>query len=166
MIILIVEYREENLQRNLYQERHIMKKLAIILAVMALAGCSSQTQTVVSNKQVVIDSSTTRSSLDWAGVYEGVLPCADCEGIQTTLTLNQNDTYSVELVYKKGKAKFMPEVIKGDFVWDKNKPLIYLQYNGQKNTLFVGEGYVTAYDINGQPIQSQLNYTLKQVKVF
>jgi uncharacterized lipoprotein NlpE involved in copper resistance len=34
-----------------------------------------------------------RISLDWAGTYEGVLPCADCPGTKTRLTLNQDGSY-------------------------------------------------------------------------
>ena len=33
-----------------------------------------------------------RNSLDWAGIYEGVLPCADCPGIQTRLTLSRDES--------------------------------------------------------------------------
>ena len=36
------------------------------------------------------DSSAT--SLDWEGVYRGVVPCADCEGIVTTITLRRDGT--------------------------------------------------------------------------
>ncbi|MFN2373271.1 MAG: copper resistance protein NlpE N-terminal domain-containing protein [Cyclonatronaceae bacterium] len=39
------------------------------------------------------------NSLDWHGTYTGVLPCADCEGISTTLTLNADETYHLISVY-------------------------------------------------------------------
>ncbi len=41
------------------------------------------------------DMHTSQNSLDWAGVYEGVLPCADCPGIQTRLTLSRDETYEL-----------------------------------------------------------------------
>ena len=30
------------------------------------------------------------NSLDWEGIYTGLLPCADCEGIQTVIKLNRD----------------------------------------------------------------------------
>lgn len=149
-----------------------MKKLSIIFAAMIMAGCATQNQQVIdhantyNNQQGVVDNSITRSSLDWAGVYEGVLPCADCEGIKTTLTLNSDDSFKLEQAYQKGKMTFIPPASEGKIEWDKSKPLIYLQYGDEKHTFFVGEGYVKAYDMEGKPIQSQLNYTLQQVNVF
>ncbi|WP_392559685.1 copper resistance protein NlpE [Orbus mooreae] len=146
-----------------------MKKLAVIFAVMAVAGCSTQNQQTVNSAaqpQAVVDSSTARNSLDWAGVYEGVLPCADCEGIKTTLILNSDNSFKLEQVYQKGKNTFMPQATEGQIEWNKSKPLIYLKEGDETRTFFIGEGYVTAYDMEGQPIQSSLNYTLKQIKVF
>ncbi|WP_297404133.1 copper resistance protein NlpE [uncultured Akkermansia sp.] len=37
------------------------------------------------------------------GTYEGILPAADCEGIKTTLTLNNNKTYVLRSEYIGGK---------------------------------------------------------------
>nr|WP_250850238.1 copper resistance protein NlpE N-terminal domain-containing protein [Acinetobacter sp. ANC 5378] len=38
---------------------------------------------------------TVETSLDWAGEYKGVFPCADCEGIETDLELKSNVLSSV-----------------------------------------------------------------------
>ncbi|GGD94473.1 copper resistance protein NlpE [Planktosalinus lacus] len=40
------------------------------------------------------DISTSENSLDWHGTYQGILPCADCEGIQTEVTLHDNNTHN------------------------------------------------------------------------
>src|SRR5699024_3151433 len=37
------------------------------------------------------------------GMYKGVLPCADCEGIETVITLNDDHTYSKTSTYLKGE---------------------------------------------------------------
>jgi uncharacterized lipoprotein NlpE involved in copper resistance len=39
------------------------------------------------------DVHNSRNALDWAGTYEGVLPCADCPGTKTRLTLNYDGSY-------------------------------------------------------------------------
>lgn len=148
-----------------------MKKLSIIVAVMVLAGCSAQNSkttdsSIPVHQGTVIDSSTARNALDWAGVYEGVLPCADCEGIKTTLTLNSDNSFKLEQAYEKGNTTYITKPVVGKFVWNKTKPLISFKDGDDTRTYFIGEGYATAYDMEGNPIQSQLNYTLKQVKVF
>lgn len=38
----------------------------------------------------------------WAGSYEGTLPCADCAGIETTIILNNDNTYEKHETYLKG----------------------------------------------------------------
>jgi uncharacterized lipoprotein NlpE involved in copper resistance len=48
-----------------------------------------------------------RNSLDWAGVYKGTLPCADCEGIQEEIRLNDDLTYEMVSTYLgKGENGF------------------------------------------------------------
>ncbi len=45
------------------------------------------------------DKSNSANSLDWAGEYKGVVPCADCEGIETSLTLNMDQSYQLSTIY-------------------------------------------------------------------
>ncbi|MFU8831928.1 MAG: copper resistance protein NlpE N-terminal domain-containing protein, partial [Wenzhouxiangella sp.] len=33
---------------------------------------------------------SSRLSLDWVGTYSGVVPCASCPGIETSITLNDD----------------------------------------------------------------------------
>ena len=40
-------------------------------------------------------SDNSQTSLDWDGIYYGVLPCADCPGIQTTLYLNKDLSFKL-----------------------------------------------------------------------
>jgi len=44
--------------------------------------------------------------LDWDGTYQGVIRCADCEGIQLVIKLNTDLTYSLQMKYlgKDGKV--------------------------------------------------------------
>ena len=37
-----------------------------------------------------------KNSLDYIGTYKGILPCADCEGIETELELNSDKTYEIK----------------------------------------------------------------------
>ena len=58
-----------------------------------------------------MDSHTARDSLDWAGSYEGVLPCADCPGIRTRVTLSDNGRYEKQTQYLDRQPQ--PEVVAG-----------------------------------------------------
>lgn len=46
----------------------------------------------------------------YLGTYEGVLPCADCEGIKTKITFNKDTTYDLEVEYLGGKEE-MPKIV-------------------------------------------------------
>ena len=100
-----------------------MKKsiIAISLASLVLAACSKTenkkveeqtpaTTETVSEATVADTAHTAENSLDWNGTYKGVLPCADCEGLETTVVVNENNTYCV-------KTKYLG---KGDKVFEKN----------------------------------------------
>ena len=94
-----------------------------LLAVLGLvAACgdrngSGQPATGPSHSkasQALPDSS--RTSVDWAGSYHGVLPCADCEGIDTTITLSRDLTFVLRSRYL-GKSDRVFER-RGSFTWD------------------------------------------------
>ena len=84
------------------------------------------------------DSHTSQNSLDWAGVYEGVLPCADCPGIKTRLTLNRDGTYERVMQYleRQGAA----ETVRGLFTWQASGNAITLDEHGGGQQYSVGEG--------------------------
>ena len=134
----------------------MIKKLGLCFAIVGLlAGCAANT------------THTAKNSLSWGGVYQGVLPCADCEGIKTTLVLNYDGTFSLSEEYKKGLMTFLPQAVEGNIIWDEQNPsLIILGDNVTSRVYFVGENYIRAYGMDKQPIQSSLNYTLNQIEHF
>jgi uncharacterized lipoprotein NlpE involved in copper resistance len=89
------------------------------------------------------------NSLDWYGTYEGVVPCADCPGIKTTLTLNENKSFKLEEEYLEKKARNEDQ---GTFQWDPAGSVITLNGNVAKYKYKVGENTITQLDTNGQPI--------------
>lgn len=111
------------------------------------------------------DPHNAQNSLDWAGTYTGVTPCADCEGIQTELTLNPDMTYILKTNYM-GKDTHFPED-RGTFKWDSTGAkveLIGLKDRG--NTFFVGENMLKQLDMDGKEITGPLadKYVLKKTK--
>ena len=76
-----------------------------------LLACTGQKTAPLSG---TMDNSQT--SLDWIGIYKGILPCADCEGIVTMIQLNKDLTYT-KLTQYQGKSleRFTQS---GSFQWN------------------------------------------------
>lgn len=84
---------------------------------------------------------TSRTSLDWAGLYEGTLPCADCPGIRTRLTLQQDNTYQLQSQYLDRQPS--PQTAQGRFTWLQDGVTIQLDAAGANQRYLVGENRLT-----------------------
>jgi uncharacterized lipoprotein NlpE involved in copper resistance len=103
-------------------------------------------------------------SLDWNGTYKGMIPCADCEGIETWLTLNLDKTYLLKTKYK-GKSESVQEN-SGKFNWNSAGSIITLGgVVNAPNQYLVGEGKLFQLDMSGKRITGNLsgNYELTKV---
>lgn len=70
------------------------------------------------------DGHNSQIALDWDGLYTGLLPCADCEGIKTIVTLKKNGTYTRVTRYEgKSKAIFNE---RGQFEWSEDGSTVLL----------------------------------------
>ena len=74
---------------------------AVAAAALALAGCNAHTNDDVAKADNTNTTQTTQSASATpttaqqnAGVYSGVLPAADCEGIRTSLYIRPDGTYT------------------------------------------------------------------------
>ncbi|WP_372872340.1 copper resistance protein NlpE [Shewanella sp.] len=100
--------------------------------------------------QPIGDSS--RTSLDWPGSYQGVLPCASCEGIKTQLTLNADGSYLLHTRYLgENEDKLIEE--QGHFDWNERGGAIQLE-NG--TWYQVGENQLFMLDQEGNRITGAL----------
>jgi heat shock protein HslJ len=129
----------------------------ILVATFGIFSCSSSKKTTSSKEIQVGDNSMT--SIDWPGTYQGILPCADCEGIKTRLVLNEDLTYSLKTSYL-GKEDNIFET-KGTFTWDKSGSKIMLD-NLEKQVYQVGENKLFHLDKSGNRITGDLanNYIM------
>jgi copper homeostasis protein (lipoprotein) len=104
------------------------------------------------------------NSLDWNGTYQGIVPCASCEGIKTTLVLNQDFSYVLSTQYL-GKSEEIFEV-KGTFKWNEAGNTITLDgIKDTPNQFFVGENTLIQLDMSGNRITGDLadKYMLSKV---
>ncbi|MCG3863965.1 MULTISPECIES: copper resistance protein NlpE [unclassified Photobacterium] len=150
-----------------------MKKtiLATVLLGLVLVGCdqaSDKTSSTVpaANGQVTELSKAddnAKNSLDWMGEYTGIEPCADCSGIETSLTLKDDGTYILDQTYQGKETK--PLTTEGKFNWNDEGDTITLNLGGGQSTqYFVSEQRIFHLDKDGKRVQGDLAdaYTLKK----
>ena len=114
-------------------------KVALILFVLisVLPACEQQKASAAPSEQRA-DLHTSQNSIDWAGVYEGILPCADCPGIKTRLTLNSDGTYERVVQYLGRQST--EQIVRGQFTRQASGNAITLDQHGGGQQYPVGEG--------------------------
>lgn len=94
-------------------------------------------------------------SLDWNGTYRGTLPCADCEGIETWITLNLDKTYLLKTKYIGRSETYLEH--KGSFTWnDAGSTIILSDVRENPKQFLVGEGKLFQLDMSGKRITGDL----------
>lgn len=139
-----------------------MMKSVIAVLIVALAIACAETRNFKDNKSTAMADSS-RTSLDWPGTYNGIVPCADCEGIETALTLHEDGTYLLKTKYL-GKSETI-NMVNGAFSWNDAGSVITLNGidNGPSQYL-VGENGLVQLDLQGNRITGALaqKYVLKK----
>lgn len=108
-----------------------------------------------SNGEAAVDGHNSRNSLDWAGTYSGILPCADCPGIETVVTLSSDGTYQRSMFYLEEAVS--PLVDNGSFSWDESGNRIALDIGSDQVEQYqVEENQLSRLDIEGQRITGNL----------
>lgn len=118
------------------------------------ANTSSRAETAAQQEQTLHIGDNSEVSLDWAGTYRGLLPCADCPGIRTVLTLRTDRTYLLQRRYlERGEDAFTYE---GSFTWDPTGSYITLSEESGGGKFLVGENRLFQLDGDGQRITGEL----------
>ena len=116
-------------------------------------GCQKQAkgEAAKNDSIAVVKIVDAKNTLDFEGSYKGILPCADCEGIETTVTLNENATYAIRTVYLGKGHKVFEQ--KGSFTWNKQGSMvIFDNISNAPNRYLVNKNKLTQLDMSGQPI--------------
>ena len=131
--------------------------LGLLLLSSLAAPCMAQ-----ENPRAIGDTSET--SVDWPGVYQGLLPCADCEGVEITLILRADHSYT--LIERMLGEKVLTEEASGSFTWKADGGTILLDQTGDSPALYkVGENQLWQLDVSGKVITGPLadSYRLSKV---
>lgn len=131
--------------------------LFFCFATLSLTACN---QTQKSDQHIGTDSSTpetsivdtvhtSQKSLDWAGSYEATIPCADCEGIKTNITLKKDNTFAITSEYINKNTKIEDA---GKIMWHDNGSVVHLTGKETNMKLKVGENRLIGLDQEGHEI--------------
>ena len=141
-----------------------MKKYLLILSVAGmLISCggkdrkASRTEkaaaTAVTTGISVPDGHTAETSLDYLGTYTGTLPGADCPGIETTIVLAPDSTYTLHMKYLERNVAFDE---KGSFEVKGNLLTLTPSDGGRPGHYKVEENRLRHLDGDQQPITGDL----------
>lgn len=133
------------------------------LALLSLSACKSENHSDSTNNALAQNESASEAvshtaikARDHIGLYQGMLPCADCEGIETSLYLMANNAYLLTKVYK-GMAddKAYKEI--GDFEWNADGTTVTLSnIENAPNQFIVEDTRAIQLDMEGKKIEGEL----------
>ncbi len=148
-----------------------MKKSIFTLFVLGLIiSCNkkeSETTISADNTEIIAsdtlaninDEHNSQNSLDWNGSYEATLPCADCTGIKTTITLIDNGTFNYVAEYLD---KDYTAEDSGDIMWHSNGSVVHLKGKDINIKLKIVENGLVGLDTEGNeidgPLKEHYNY--------
>ncbi len=127
------------------------------LAAISLSACNQTSKNSqhtaadsVTHETAAADNAhTSQNSLDWPGTYEATIPCADCEGIKTNITLKSNNTFTIVSEYINKNTKVEDT---GKVMWHDNGTVVHLTGKETNIKLKVGENKLIGLDQEGHEI--------------
>jgi uncharacterized lipoprotein NlpE involved in copper resistance len=135
-----------------------MKNAVLIVLALPLAFAMTSCR----SNQPADAAHNSRNSLNWEGVYTGVIPAAAGPGIEVRLTLYGDETYEISYHYIDREDSAFTQ--KGGFKWDRAGSVITLDTGDYPPYYKAGENTLTQLDMKGKPITGNLaeNYVLRK----
>ncbi|WP_337167590.1 envelope stress response activation lipoprotein NlpE [Xenorhabdus bovienii] len=132
----------------------------VAVGVLTAVGCQNN---VASQDNATLQENALQNKLQTTeSVFTGVVPCADCTGIETTLQLSSDGSYILGQIYLEAKNEENTFFETGH--WIKSGKKIDLTHEDGKKSYYQMKGEnLVMLDIDGEPIQSNFNYELGKV---
>jgi uncharacterized lipoprotein NlpE involved in copper resistance len=97
----------------------------------------------------------TMNSGEMTGTYSGVLPCGDCDGIKTSLSLKDDDTFILNREYLGSEATNLQ--VAGNYEYDEQSQMITLENPADGPSKFLMlNGELWQLDKNSNRIEGDL----------
>jgi uncharacterized lipoprotein NlpE involved in copper resistance len=138
-------------------------KLIFFVAVsfIFMSGCELKNKLGNKHQEPAVNSQTEvypyeeSNQYDWTGTYKGILPCADCEGIETVITIYENMTFIIKTKYLSKDDMVYEQ--RGGFLWNEDGNTIILnEKNRTPRQYLIGENYLLQLDLKGNKITGEL----------
>lgn len=131
--------------------------LILVLLTFSILSCDVQKPAEIGIDQL----HNAFNSLDWQGSYRGTLPCADCNGIQTIIRLNADQSFRIEETYLGKNTQ--PIISSGKFQINAADNTIQLE-GRSPGKYKVAENRLIQLDIQGKEISGAMKelYVLKK----
>lgn len=148
-----------------------LKSVLFGIAAISFFACNSEKasndkEPIADEISAFADEHTSKNSLDYAGTYKGVMPCADCEGIEVELNISMDSNYTMNTRYL-GKEDSSVITTKGTYTWiDGNSiELSGIAPTDGPTKYKVGEGMLWQLDLEGNKVEGDLadKYILKKL---
>jgi hypothetical protein len=154
-----------------------LRKISVAIVATTLCIAATGFTAAASNAQDATQEqkTPTASHGKLIGSYHGVLPCADCPGIDTTVELfaaaaqATHGRYLIKHVYQERKSSYTET---GTWTLEKGTPddasaSVYVLKpktgSGSTNFLSVGDDEIKQLDNNRRPFTGTINFSLKRI---
>ena len=132
-------------------------KLAFILFAIVLfhITCDNQYKGEATNEK--------SSAINFSGTFSGLIPCADCPGIELTVSFNPDSSFSELMIYQERNSSF-----KDSGQWIKDGKILKVKYSNDHATpryfLIKSDSTVAWLDADKKEIEGPFkeNYILKK----
>jgi uncharacterized lipoprotein NlpE involved in copper resistance len=104
-----------------------------------------------------------KSSANFSGTFSGLIPCADCPGIEVTLSFSPDSSFIESMIYQERSSSF-----KDSGQWIKDGKMIKVRYNNKKASphyfLIKSDSIIAWLDADKKEIEGPLkdHYILKK----
>ena len=136
-----------------------MKRIFSYLLVggILFTACKStkeENDTETAPLETVENKTTAKESVDILGTYRATLPCEDCKGIQTEITISSDETFRIKSKYL-GKSEKVSEDL-GDYMWQEDGNTLMLEGIDSEPVLYeVLEGKLIQLNEDGKKIKGK-----------
>lgn len=134
-------------------EKAIVTAMAVI-SLFTLMGCNNRAEVDTLSPAQAAELKPMPQS------WRGVLPCADCEGIETSLFLEKDGTWVMNERYLGAREEPSSFASYGTWARTADK-LVLTDSKGEKSYYRAKGDALEMLDREGNPIESQFNYTLE-----
>jgi copper homeostasis protein (lipoprotein) len=159
---------------RIHSARCVMRVLVAIACASILVGCArdeSPSDTApTANAQAADDPASLSEAVSiepLPALYSGVLPCADCAGIRYEVDLRPGNVYFLRMTYlDEVHGRHYDDL--GAWSLASDLRTLALRSSRQEPILFsiVDPGTIRKLDMEGQPIESELNYDLDRADAY